>query len=69
VVDLEEATRASRYIERVAYGLLSDAEGAAAVREAEDVLRLAKGLRRMLERVTTAREAGAEGAPTARKEE
>lgn len=68
MADLAAAVTAARYVERMSYGLLSEATGVAEVREAEDVLRLAKGLRRMLERVTTARVAGADGAPPARKE-
>lgn len=73
--DLEAAARSARHIESVAYGLVSDAEGDAEVRSARDVLRLAVGLRRMLERLTTARVAGFRPdngrgeAPPARKEE
>jgi hypothetical protein len=65
--DLEAATRSARYVERVAYGLVSEAEGDAEVRSARDVLRLAVGLRRMLERLTTAQAAGRETPPASKE--
>jgi hypothetical protein len=66
--DLEHATQAARTIERYAYGLVSEAEGDAEVRSARDVLRLAVGLRRMLERMTTTAQAAGNNAPPAPKE-
>lgn len=71
MADLEAAARSSRYIERIVYGLVSEAEGESEVSEARNVLRLAVGLRRMLERILTAAQAasGNIAAPPVRKEE
>ena len=51
----------ARVIERVGYGLVSDASSEAELKEARDVLRLAVGLRRMLERMNNHRVDGKPG--------
>jgi hypothetical protein len=66
--DLEMAARSARYIERVALGMKYRADDPGALREADDVLRLAVGLRRMLERLLTATHEAGQSAPPASKE-
>ncbi len=68
--EFEAACSSARHVEKFALGMKYRANSDAEVREADDVLRLAVGLRRVLERVTAARKAnGNPAVPAAHEEE